>query len=360
MSFTRKRTLAGLAAALAVGVGAGAGGYAVVDGSSTAPSSAPATSTVTTVSPVASTSGEMSVNQIWRSAGPGVVDITVSSTQASSNRFPFPGGGTQQAEGSGFVYDASGDIVTNDHVVNGANTIRVKLESGKTYTAKLVGEDPSTDLAVVKIDAPSNELKPLALGDSSDVEVGDGVVAIGSPFGLAGTVTSGIVSALNRTIQAPPPNQFSILGAIQTDAAINHGNSGGPLLDLQGKVIGINSQIQSDSGGNDGVGFAIPSNTVKRVVSQLISGGKVEHAFLGVSLSPPTTKIAQVRAGTPADQAGLQVGDVVTSIDGKPVSTTTALQAAIDAKRPGDEVKVAFTRGGSDKTVTVKLGTRPS
>jgi putative serine protease PepD len=359
MSFTRKRTLAGLAAALAVGVGAGAGGYAVVDSPSTSP--APATATVTTAKSVADTSGELTVNTIWKDAGPGVVDITVSSTATgNSNGLPFPGGGTQQAEGSGFVYDTSGHIVTNDHVVSGSTTIKVKLPTGKSYPATVVGEDPSTDLAVVKIDAPAGALKPLALGDSSDVEVGDGVVAIGSPFGLAGSVTSGIVSALNRTIQAPPPNQFSILGAIQTDAAINHGNSGGPLLDLHGKVIGVNSQIQSDSGGNDGVGFAIPSNTVKRVASQLISSGKVQHAFLGVSLSAGSTRIAEVRAGTPADRAGLQVGDVVTAIDGKQVSTTTALQAAIDAKRPGDKVSVAFTRNGSDKTLEVELGVRPS
>jgi putative serine protease PepD len=359
MSFTRKRILAGLAAALAVGVGAGAGGYAVVDGSST--QSAPATATVTTASSVAATAGEQTVNEIWNAAGPGVVDITVSSTATrGSNGLPFPGGGTQQAEGSGFVYDTSGHIVTNDHVVSGSTTIKVKLPSGKSYTASLVGEDPSTDLALIKIDAPAAELKPLSLADSSGVEVGDGVVAIGSPFGLAGSVTSGIVSALDRTIQAPPPNQFSILGAIQTDAAINHGNSGGPLLDLHGKVIGVNSQIQSDSGGNDGVGFAIPANTVKRVASQLISSGKVDHAFLGVSLSAGSTKIAEVRAGTPADKAGLQVGDVVTAIDGKKVTTTTGLQAAIDAKRPGDKVTVAFTRNGSEKTLEVELGVRPS
>jgi putative serine protease PepD len=352
-----KRTIAGLAAALVIGVGAGAGGYAVLDGSST--TSAASTETVTTASPVASTAGELSVNQIWRNAGSSVVDITVTSSSSSnSNGFPFPGGGTQQAEGSGFVYDASGDIVTNDHVVNGATSIKVKFDSGKSYTAKIVGEDPSTDLAVIKIDAPAGELKPLALGDSSDVEVGDGVVAIGSPFGLPGTVTSGIVSALDRTISAP--NRFSIQGAIQTDAAINHGNSGGPLLDLRGKVIGVNAQIQSDSGGNDGVGFAIPSSTVKKVASQLVSNGKVTHAFLGVSLDPGTARIAEVRAGTPADDAGLQVGDVVTAVDGKKVATTSALQSAIDAKRPGDKVTLTYTRGGSEKTATVTLGTRPS
>jgi putative serine protease PepD len=357
MPSTRKRTLAGIGAALVIGAGAGAGGYSALDGSST-PQAVTTTATVTTASTVAQTAGELSVNQIFRATGGSVVDITVTSNAQPSSRLPFPGGGTQQAEGSGFVYDGSGDIVTNDHVVDGATAIKVKLPSGKSYTATLVGSDPSTDLAVIKVDAPTSELKPLSLADSSKVEVGDGVVAIGSPFGLPGTVTTGIVSALDRTIQAP--NQFSIQGSIQTDAAINHGNSGGPLLDLQGKVIGVNAQIESDSGGNDGVGFAIPSNTVKTVVAQLISNGKVAHAFLGVSLDAGTARVAEVRAGTPADQAGLQVGDVVTAIDGKKVATTSALQSAIDAKRPGDEITVTYTRGGSEKTAKVKLGTRPS
>ncbi len=357
MPSTRKRTLAGIGAALVIGAGAGAGGYSALDGSSS-PQAVTRATTATTASTVAARTGELSVNQIYRNDGGSVVDITVTSNAQPSGRLPFPGGGTQQAEGSGFVYDGSGDIVTNEHVVDGATAIKVKLASGKSYTATLVGSDPSTDLAVVKVNAPSSELKPLALADSSKVEVGDGVVAIGSPFGLPGTVTTGIVSALDRTIQAP--NQFSIQGSIQTDAAINHGNSGGPLLDLQGKVIGVNAQIQSDSGGNDGVGFAIPSNTVKTVAAQLVSSGKVAHAFLGVTLDPGTARIAEVRAGTPADQVGLQVGDVVTAIDGAKVVSTSALQSAIDAKRPGDEITVTYTRSGSEKTAKVKLGTRPS
>jgi putative serine protease PepD len=358
MSSPRKRTLAGLGAALVIGVGAGAGGYSALDGGSSTQAAA-STATVTTASTVAQTAGELTVNQIYKAAGSSVVDITVTSqSSTSSNGFPFPGGGTQQAEGSGFVYDAGGDIVTNEHVVSGATSIKVKLSGGATYTAKLVGSDPSTDLAVIKVDAPASALKPLALGDSSSVEVGDGVVAIGSPFGLPGTVTTGIVSALDRTIQAP--NQFSIPGSIQTDAAINHGNSGGPLLDLQGKVIGINAQIESDSGGNDGVGFAIPSNTVKSVAAQLISGGKVAHAFLGVSLDSGAARIAEVRAGTPAEAAGLKVGDVITAVDGKKVTSSSALQSAIDARRPGDTVTVTYTRSGSEKTAQVKLGTRPS
>jgi putative serine protease PepD len=356
MHLTRKRTLAGIGAALAIGAGAGAGVATTLTGSS---SHQAVTATVTNASPVASTSSALSVNEIWKNAGPSVVDITVNSSAAQSpGVFPFPGGGTSTAEGSGWVYDTSGDIVTNAHVVSGATSAKVKLQNGKTYTGKVLGSDPSTDLAVIKIDAPASELKPLALADSSAVQVGDGVVAIGSPFGLAGSVTSGIVSAVDRQIQAP--NSFTINGAIQTDAALNHGNSGGPLLDQNGKVIGVNAQIKTDGGGNEGVGFAIPSNTVKSVVPQLISGGTVQHAFLGVSLSSGTPKVAQVRAGTPAETAGLQPGDVVTAIDGQPVGSSTALQTAIDAHKPGDEVTVTYTRNGAEKTAKVTLGTRPS
>src|SRR5882672_4090474 len=193
-----------------------------------------------------------SVGQIAKAATPGVVEIDA--TQAASNS-PFPGGSQSggSALGTGFVYDAKGNIVTNEHVVSGATSVRVKFQDGSTYKGTVVGTDPSTDLAVVHVNAPASKLVPLSLADSSKVAVGDGVVAIGNPFGLDGTVTTGIE------------------GAIQTDAAINHGNSGGPLLDLQGNVIGVTSQIQSDSGGNDGVGFAVPVNTVSSIASQLIS-----------------------------------------------------------------------------------------
>ena len=198
-------------------------------------------------------------------------------------------GGTQQAQGSGFVYDEQGHVITNQHVVDGAQSVKVTLSNGKTYDATVVGSDPSTDVAVLDVDAPASALEPLELGDSSQVEVGDGVIAIGSPFGLEQTVTSGIVSALHRQITSP--NDFAIDNAIQTDAAINHGNSGGPLLDLSGHVVGVTSQIESDSGGSDGVGFAVSSNTVKRIADALIANGSVDHAYLGVatqtSTSPP-------------------------------------------------------------------------
>ena len=206
-------------------------------------------------------------------------------------------------------------------------------------------------------------LKPLELGDSSAVEVGDGVIAIGSPFGLDQTVTTGIVSALHRQITSP--NNFSIDNAIQTDAAINHGNSGGPLLDMHGDVIGVNSQIESDSGGNDGVGFAVPSNTISRIAAALIDNGSVEHAYLGVAIDDSTTgttgaRLAEVRTGTPAARAGLKSGDVITKFDNAGIGSADELRRLVDSKRPGDQVEVTVKRNGATKTVTVTLGTRPS
>ena len=345
---------AALGAAAAVGAGVGAGSYAAFG-------SGPASTVVTRVAsaqPVAA-STSLSVNQVYRAAYKGVVEITV--TASGGDYGPFPGSRqSAQAQGSGFVYDGAGHIVTNQHVVDGATSISVRFWNGATYRAKVVGTDPSTDLAVIDVDAPSSLLHPLSLGDSSSLEVGDGVVAIGSPFGLKGTVTTGIVSALDRTIDAP--NNFTISGAIQTDAAINHGNSGGPLLDSDGHVIGINAQIESDSGGNDGVGFAIPSSIVQRVAQQLISSGKIAHAYLGVQLSDGNggARVGQVVSGAPAADAGLRSGDVVTSIDGRAVSGADALVNAVDARKPGDQVTLKVRRGGSTSDIKVKLGTRPN
>ena len=310
--------------------------------------------TVTNAQPTANASS-LSVNQIYTQTSKGVVEIAVTTGSASS--FPFGGSQAQQAEGSGFVYDDKGDIVTDQHVVAGAQSLSVKFWNGKTYKAHVVGTDASTDLAVIKVDAPASLLVPLTLADSSKVEVGDGVVAIGSPFGLAETVTSGIVSALHR--QMTSPNGFTIDDSIQTDAAINHGNSGGVLLNLQGQVIGVTAQIESDSGGNNGVGFAIPSNTVRAIVSQLIAKGQVKHAYLGVQIGT-TAKVTGVRSGTPAARARLRVGDVITSVDGKRISSATELRSAIDAKQPGDAITVTFKRGSTTKTVRVTLTTRPN
>src|SRR2546423_4842686 len=318
------------------------------------------TTTVDHSQPASASSG-LSINAIYQRTYQGVVDITVSTTQSFSP-FGGGGGGSSQAEGSGFVFDKRGDIITNQHVVDGATSITVKLWNGKSYKAHLVGSDSSTDLAVVRIDVPSSVLHPLTLGDSSSVQVGDGVIAISSPFGLQETVTSGIISALHRTMDAP--NNYTISDSIQTDAPINHGNSGGPLIDSAGRVIGVNAQIQSDSGGSDGVGFAIPSNTVSAVVSQIAAGKPVLHAYLGIQVSTPVSAqgagIADVKANTPASRAGLKAGDVIIRLGDKTISNPDDLSSVIDSSKPGDSLGVTYVRGGKQHTVTVKLGTRPS
>ena len=349
---------AGGAALLLAGTGLGAGAYAV--------GASPGTTTVVrqaaaAAAPAARTQAtSLSVNEIYRRNVRGVVQITVSQ-QSQTSPYPFGGGGgSSQAQGSGFVYDSKGDIVTNEHVVAGASSIRVTFSDGKSYPAKLVGRDTSTDLAVIHVDAPSSELQPLTLGSSSSVSVGDGVVAIGSPFGLEGSVTSGIVSALHRQISAP--DNFPIANAIQTDAAINHGNSGGVLLNLSGQVIGVTAQIESDSGGNDGVGFAIPSDSVRQVVDCLIASGKVSHAYLGVAIATAQggVSVTSVRSGTPAAGAGLRSGDVVTAVDGTAVRSANALEALIAAKKPGDHVTLTVRRNGATRSIAVTLGTRPA
>jgi putative serine protease PepD len=353
---TRRRTLstaAVLVAAAAIGVG-GAATYAGLapEGTRTIVRQ----ETVSNGEPAANTTG-LSVSDIYQRTQKGVVEITVTTSESTN---PFGGQQTQQAQGSGFVYDSNGRIITNQHVVEGATSISVRFWNGKTYKAEVVGSDPSTDLAVIKVDAPASVLTPLTLADSNAVAVGDNVVAIGSPFGLENTVTSGIVSALHR--QMTSPNNFSIDDSIQTDAAINHGNSGGPLLNAEAQVIGVNAQIESDSGGNDGVGFAIPSNTVKSIVSELISTGKAEHAYLGVSVETvnASVRITEVRTGTPAADAGLQSGDTIVSVDGKRIVSGDGLTSAISTKKPGDTVSITYSRAGQSHTVKIELASRPT
>jgi putative serine protease PepD len=356
MDAVRRRISLPLVAAVLAGacIGAGGGAATYVALSSGDSKTVVRQVTVSDSQPAANTNG-LSVHSIYELARKGVVKITVSTGAGAL-------GGSSQAQGSGFVYDTDGHIVTNEHVVDGAQSVSVQFWNGKSYTAHVVGTDASTDLAVLKVDAPSSQLFPLTLGDSSKVAVGDSVVAIGSPFGLQETVTSGIVSALHREMTSP--NNFAIDDSIQTDAAINHGNSGGPLLNAQGKVIGVTSQIESDSGGSDGVGFAVPSNTIRSIASQLISSGKAEHAFLGVQLKDASSSngaaVAQVRPDTPASKAGLKAGDVITAIAGKSVSTASELRAAINARQPGDTVSLTYRRGGQSHTVTVKLASRPA
>jgi putative serine protease PepD len=335
-----------------IGAGGGAATYAALsDGTKTVVRQVP----VADSQPAAASSG-LSVNAIYKLAHRGVVEVKVSSESTD----PFGGTREQSAEGSGFVYDTNGHVITNQHVVDGASSVRVTFWNAKTYTARVVGTDSSTDLAVLDVDAPSSILYPLGLGDSAKVQVGDTVVAIGAPFGLAETVTAGIVSALHR--QMTSPSGFAIDDSIQTDAAINHGNSGGPLLNLQGRVIGVNSQIESDSGGNDGVGFAIPSNTVRSIASQLISNGKAEHAYLGVELAGAgnPARIVRVRSDTPAAKAGLRAGDVITRVGATRITSSDELRAAISGHEPGDRVSVTYTRNGKTHTASLRLANRPS
>ncbi|HVW47293.1 MAG TPA: trypsin-like peptidase domain-containing protein [Solirubrobacterales bacterium] len=341
-------------------------------------------------------SGGNTVDQIYKADGNGVafIESSIPAEESAEAFNPFgeseaQGGGT--ATGSGIVIDSKGHILTNNHVIEGADKIEVKLgESDKEYTAEVVGTDPASDLALLKVEAPASELTPLTLGDSSKMEVGDPVVAIGNPFGLDRTVTSGIVSALQRQIQAP--NGFSIDNVIQTDAAINPGNSGGPLINAAGEVIGINSQIETGGNGADGnvgIGFAIPINTAKEVISELETKGTVEHAYLGIkggTITPqlaevvnlPTKEgvlIASVEPGGPAAKAGLKGGsteatidgssvtlggDVITEADGKKITNMEQIIELVNEKKPGDEVTIKYLRDGKEKTATVKLGTRPA
>ena len=301
---------------------------------------------------------------------------------------PFGQQPQQRALGSGFVIDKAGHIVTNYHVVQGAQEVDVNFSGRDPVRAKVVGVDPSTDLAVLQVDVPGRALTPLPLGDSDAVQVGDPVVAIGNPFGLDRTVTAGIVSALQRHITAP--NGFQIDHVLQTDAAINHGNSGGPLLDAQGHVIGVNSQIQSGGvDGNVGIGFAVPINTVREVASQLIESGKVEHPFLGIemqTITPDLAKtfrlpvdqgvlLASVRPGSPAEKAGLHGGDttavvngetwvlggdVITRADGRAITNADLLREVVLGKKPGDTIDLEVHRGDKTLTMSVELGRQPA
>jgi putative serine protease PepD len=337
------------AVALAVGAGGGAGAVAIATdgGSTTRTTTVTTTSGATLATAADTTTTSKTLEQLYGDAKQGVVDIKVKTAKG-------------EAEGSGFVIDADGHIVTNDHVVDGATAITVTFADKSTATAKLVGSDPSSDVAVVQVDASDAKLKltPLTFADSSSVEVGESVLAIGSPYGLEGTLTTGIVSALGRAIQAP--NNYTIAGAIQTDAAINSGNSGGPLINADGKVIGINAQIESSSGSNAGIGFAIPSNTVRSVAQTLIAKGTVQHAYLGVQVGSPATgtgaQLGTVAASGPAAKAGLKAKDVVTAVDGQAITAGDDLAAAIAAKQPGDTLTLTIRRSGETQTVTVTLG----
>jgi S1-C subfamily serine protease len=332
-----------------------------------------------------SSSKGLTVNQIYDQAGPGVAYVRAEVVQQSDNSiFGLPQTQRGEATGSGFVIDKEGDVLTNAHVVEGARKVTVDLGS-KTFDAKIVGRDASSDVALLKVDAGGTSLKPLALGDSSKIQVGDPVVAIGNPFGLDRTVTTGIVSALQRQLKAP--NGFTIEHVIQTDAAINPGNSGGPLIDSHGRVVGINSQIATAGGnGSIGIGFAVPIDTAKKIADQLKQSGKVQHAFLGVtgvaitksmsdSLNLPTDKGVLVQQVTgPAKKAGIKGGDtqvtirgadvvlggdVILEINGKTVKSMNDVIGVVDSKKPGEQVSLKLLRGSKQRSATVELGNRP-
>ena len=333
----------------------------------------------------------LSVNEIYRRSAPGVVQVTTTSVQTVEpdpflNPFGFPEQQRQQALGSGFVIDKSGRIVTNFHVVEGADDIEVSFSNRDSVKARLVGRDPSTDLAVLKVDVDTRALTPLRLGNSDRVRVGDSVVAIGNPLGYERSVTAGIVSALHRPLTAP--NDFTIDDVIQTDAAINSGNSGGPLIAANGQVIGVNTAIatgNTGARGNIGIGFAVPVNTVRDVASQLIDRGRVEHPFLGVGAQPIDKEIAdvfnlpveqgllvvRVFDASGADKAGLRAGttevvvagesyllggDIIVEIDGKPATTDEDLREAVSAKEPGDKIDIEAYRGDDKRSFEVTLG----
>jgi S1-C subfamily serine protease len=379
-----RRTFALFLAAVVTG-GLGGAVTAAVAGDDDAPA-APAAAAPAATAPASGTG--LSPEQIYRNAAPGVVVITATQTQEVPPTFFQPAQKEQSRSlGSGFVVDKRGDVVTNDHVVAGASRIRVGFDGGASYPATVVGADPSTDVAVVRVKAPASALHPLAFGDSGGSQVGDPIYAIGNPFGLDRTMTAGIVSATGRDIQAP--NGLTIANAIQTDAPINHGNSGGPLIDRSGKVVGVNAQIEGGTvDANVGVGFAIPSDTAGSIARQLIEHGQAKHAWLGVevaTIDPSVARVvrglpsqgvvvARVTKGSPAAKAGLagatrQVtidgvsaplgGDAIVAFDGKPMRTSAQLADAVAQHKPGDVVKLTVLRGGARRTVAVTLGDAP-
>jgi putative serine protease PepD len=359
-SFSKpRRTAATLAAAVLLGGAGGAATTALIFEPSDRSSAPPAATSASAALPIADGDSSTSASAIYSKVKSGVVEITATKQQAAA-QLGGQQGGTAQAGGSGFVVDDAGHIVTNQHVVDGANSIEVAFADGTKAKAKVVGQDASSDVAVIQVEGvDAANLHPLSWADSSKVQVGDSVVALGSPYGLEGTLTAGIVSALNRSIEAP--NNYTITGAIQTDAPINHGNSGGPLLNSAGQVIGINSQIESDSGDNSGIGFAVASANAKRVADQIIAGKDVAHPYLGIQLSDAAeggATVAAISDDSPAGDAGVKTGDTITAADGQGIDSADALVGLVQSHQPGDKLALTIRRGGDEKQVTVTLGNR--
>jgi len=311
----------------------------------------------------------LNADALYASTSAGVVDITSKGVSSAGAQSASPFGGPPQsgttATGTGFVIDSNGNIVTAAHVVDGASSITVTFEDGTTHPATLVNKDDATDVALLKIDASGMTLHPLKLGSSGSLGVGDQVAAIGDPFGYQRSISTGIVSGVDRTVDAP--NGFTVAHAIQTDAALNPGNSGGPLLDASGEVVGIVDQIATNGGADQsaGVGFAVPIDLVTSELSTLKSGNKVTHAYLGVATSgsstgTPGATLANVTSGGPAADAGLRSGDVVTKLGGAKVQNANDLVAAIASHHPGDKVAVTVERSSNAVQLTVTLGTQPA
>jgi S1-C subfamily serine protease len=356
------------ALAALVGGGVGAGTVLLVGGDDD-----PAR-TVVQQAPVGDRTGDgdgaLTPAAIYRRDAPGVVYIKATVVRRTQSPYVFgPVEERGESTGTGFVIDRDGTIVTNAHVVENATAVTVRFADQKTAPAEVRGTDPSTDLAVLRVDPKGLALRPLALGTSSDVEVGDPTVAIGNPFGLDLTLTTGVVSAKQRRIDAP--NGFQIDDVLQTDAAINPGNSGGPLIDAAGRVIGVNSAIRTGGNGEGsiGIGFAVPIDTVKRVVPQLRKGGKVERAYLGIESGTvePSFNLATDRGAyvqdvlpaTPAERGGIRPGDIIVRIGDREVATTEDVTAAVEESKVGDTVPVAVVRGGEEQTLQVRLTARP-
>jgi putative serine protease PepD len=363
----RRRAIALLVVLTAIlGGGAGAG-LVLATGAGGGTTTTTVTQAASATSETSGTAGALNASTLYANTAAGVVDIT-SRGIASSSGGGSPFGGPSQsstATGTGFVVDGKGHIVTAAHVVQDASSITVKFQDGTTRTAKLLGTDEATDVAVLSVDPSGLTLHPLALGSSAALGIGDQVAAIGDPFTYERSLSTGVDSGLDRTISAP--NGFTVAHAIQTDAALNPGNSGGPVLDASGQVIGIVDQIATNgsSDTSSGVGFAVPIDLVKSELGQLEAGKTVHHAYLGVATSTadsatPGALVQSVTSGGPAADAGLRSGDVVTSIGTSAIHGTNDLVAAVATHKPGDRVELTVRRGAQTVKLTATLGTQPT